>query len=487
MHRVLLTLSLSCIVFWLVFSAIPAARATRDEKSRNIAVQSSASSATRAVAVTYTYYSSVDGAALEYMEYLPAGYTASITYPLAIMLPGAGGNYQYNNGDWQAAANTYGFILVTVRPRLLPGYGTYRGTFYIDGALVPGEQDVMDALADEQARRWIDPARIYIAGYSMGGIGALKIATLYPGVFAAAAPGAPISDLFQEAAYSSTIPVPNFATLLGGAPGQSAITDTHWYLNSPRFLLPNLMHTPIRVLHGISDTFIPNATAIWPYMQSRHIVDTPGFVDSRGQATTLQELAAAWPGSFYEEHVWPNAEHGPASLSYAPTDVLAFLDAHPLITNPITVAFTTYEDRHTRAYWLKLNLTRPWTAMPGQVYATRNPAGNSVQLQVAGSMTLTLDMTPMGLTSVVPLAIVAQPISPAAQVNELAVVLSGAWPFSATGVYSVTRDGTPLSPISYTFSLTRFTLLRQPVETAHTYIIWPASLTNLVYLPLILR
>jgi hypothetical protein len=84
------------------------------------------------------------------------------------------------------------------------------------------------------------------------------------------------------------------------------------------------------------------------------------------------------------------------------------------------------------------------------------------------------------------LAIAAQPISPTAQANELAVVLSGAWPFSAPGAYSVTRDGAPLPPISYTFTLTRFTLLRQPIEAAHIYLIWPVTI-NQIYLPLILR
>ena len=107
-------------------------------------------------------------------------------------------------------------------------------------------------------------------------------------------------------------------------------------------------------------------------------MDTPGFSDSRGRAITLDDLAATWPGSYYEEHLWPQADHGGTSLLWLPEDVLTFFDAHPLIANPTIVAFTTYESRHTRAYWLQLGLTMPYTARPGLVYATRNPSANMV-------------------------------------------------------------------------------------------------------------
>ena len=498
MHRLLQTLVLSSVFSWLVLSGIPAALATDSEKSllsffhgHNAVIQSGQSASTApgvASSTIVTYVSSVDAAVLEYLEYLPIGYNPAVAYPLAILLPGSGGNItQYDTPTWRTAADSHGYLLVTVRPRTLPGYDTNRATFYMNGALVPGEQDVLDVIPVVSARHPIDSARIYLGGYSMGGIGSLNIATLNPGIFAATVPGTSISDLFQQWNYNPAAPPPNFATLLGGVYGQSVITDTHWYQNSPRFLLPNLMHTPVRIVHGISDTIIPNSTSRWPYMESRHIVDTPGFVDSRGRASTLQELDAAWPGSFYEEHFWPNADHGLASLSYVPEEVLTFFDAHPLITNPITAAFTTYEDRHTRAYWLQLNLTHPWTGVPGLVYATRNPAGNSVQLQVTGSMTATLDMAPMGLSSATPLTATLQPISGTAPSGDLALVLSGAWPVG--GAYSVTKDGVALPPISYTIAMTRFTLLRQATDAPHTYVIQPTSpaITYPIYLPLILR
>jgi predicted esterase len=442
-----------------------------------------------AASAQITYTSSVDGAALDYVEYLPAGYNPAVAYPLVVLLHGAGGNaYQYDTPEWHAAADQHGYILATAHARTLPGYGASRLSFYMNGALVPAEQDVLDLIPIVQGRHVIDPNRIYVAGYSMGGVGALNLAALHPGVFAAAAPGAPMSDLFQQWDYAPAMPAPNFATLFGGVYSQTAVTQTLYYQNSPRFLAPNLMHTPIRVVHGISDTLIPNATHVWAYMQSRHMVDTPGFADSRGQAITVQQLQAAWPGTYAEEHVWPAATHGSGSVYWVPEEILDFFDAHPRNANPTTVAFTTYEDRHTRAYWLQLNLTQPWTAVPGLVYATRDSLQNFVQLRAAGSMTITLDMLPMGLTSATPLTLVIQPASGAGPAGDLAVVFSGAWPMETA--YTVTKDGAALPPAAYTVQPTGFTLLRQITDMTHTYVIAPSTPftpTTRVYLPLVLR
>jgi hypothetical protein len=459
-----------------------------------------------------TYKSSVDGTLLRYLEYLPAGYDPSVAYPVALLLHGASvPNYDYFAFNlsvpghlFESAADSHGYILLAVEARAMRGYPTNRNTFYVDGPLAPGEQDILDILPSLAQRRRIDPQRIYLAGYSMGGVGSWGLASRNPGIFAAIAPGAPATDLFQGWTYidanMGTItpwPPPSVPDVIGGMHGQSALTDTYWYENSPRFIMPNMMHTPLFVIHGTLDEIIPNNTLVWPYMQSRHVVDTPGFTDSRGRAITMQELRAEWPGSYYEEHLWPPTEHSFTTPEfYLPDSILTFFDSHPLDPNPLSVAFTTYEDRHTRAYWLQLHLTHPWTATPGLVYATRDPAANAVTLQVAGSMTITLDMQPMGLTSVAPLTLVVEPrpaatLAPTlplpapalplvatstptpgpAPAGDLALVLSGRWPVGRGAGYMVTQDGVPLSTGAYRVEASRFTLYRRPTDGSHTYVI----------------
>ena len=94
-----------------------------------------------AASTLITYYSSVDGAALDYVEYLPAGYNPAVAYPVVILLHGAGGNvYQYDTPEWHTTADTHGYILAMAHARTLPGYGASRLSFYMNGALVPAEQ-----------------------------------------------------------------------------------------------------------------------------------------------------------------------------------------------------------------------------------------------------------------------------------------------------------------------------------------------------------
>lgn len=426
------------------------------------------------VPATVSYTSSVDGATLNYHEYVPNGFAAAKEYKLAVLLTGSGGNIgQYDSGTaWRNAADSHGYILVTVQPRLLTGYSNTRTTFFMNGALAPGEQDVLDVLPVIASRYAIDGGRIYISGYSMGGFGALNIATMNPGVFAAAAPGAPISDLFQEAQVSP-FSNPDFAALLGGAPGASTASDTFWYQNSPRFLLRNLMNTPVRIVHGTADTVIPNALAVWPYMHSRHVVDSQGYGDERGQITTLQELAAAWPGRYYEEHLWPAGDHGSASLEFKAEDILNFFDAHELESNPASVAFSTYDDKHTEAYWLKLELSQPGIAVPGSVYATNDPAANTVQLTSAGSVSITLDLLRMGLSSEAPITIQVSPEDGSA--GDVELKLRGAWP--AHLEYAVTMDGQKLADGEFEVTETNITLLRRSNAASHVYVISGAPAT----------
>jgi dienelactone hydrolase len=48
----------------------------------------------------------------------------------------------------------------------------------------PAERDVLDALDDAEAAYDIDASRVFVSGYSMGGYGSLRFATLYPDRFA---------------------------------------------------------------------------------------------------------------------------------------------------------------------------------------------------------------------------------------------------------------------------------------------------------------
>jgi predicted esterase len=424
-----------------------------------------------------TYRSSVDNVQLAFTEFRPQGYTANQPYPLIILLHGSGGNMcQYTASypfDWREYANTRGYVLVFVQARTLKDYTSSRATFYLNGPQAPGEQDILDLLPVEEARANIDSNRIYLAGFSMGGAGALNLAALHPGTFAASCAGAPISDYFQEDAQSGgSRPTPSYFETLGGAFTYSTAVETRWYQNSPRFTLDNLMHTPVLFVHGEKDTVVPNAidaaNPLKTYAHSHHLVDVSGFVDSRGTISTLQDLAAEWPGGYLEGHNFP-ANKGHTSEIFDPDECMDFFDAHSLVTHPSTVAFTTYDDQHTTAYWLKMDLAHPNTAVPATVFAALEPANNAVRLQLGGESTLTLDLNEMGLTVNSPMTLKLSPRNSAAPPASTGFVLSGLWPLDRN--YRVYRDKSIQPAATFQVTPTGFILAPELVDGAHDILI----------------
>ena len=65
---------------------------------------------------------------------------------------------------------------------------------YCNANKLAGEIDLLEALADVKRRYPIDDDRVVIRGFSMGGAACWQFAVHYPGLFAAAAPGAGFSE-----------------------------------------------------------------------------------------------------------------------------------------------------------------------------------------------------------------------------------------------------------------------------------------------------
>lgn len=122
----------------------------------------------------FAYRSSLDRSLQPYTLYLPPGYDGKRRYGLVVALHGASGN------DYDTAA-----LLAAAEPEdmlILAPYG--RGDLGYEAA---GERDVEDVLDLVMARYAIDADRVYLAGMSMGGFGAWRLAKLYSWRFAAVA------------------------------------------------------------------------------------------------------------------------------------------------------------------------------------------------------------------------------------------------------------------------------------------------------------
>ena len=99
----------------------------------------------------------------------------------------------------------------------------------------------------------VDPERIYVGGFSMGGMMAGEMAVKYPDVFAAAVTHMAITDLrdwyYEVGPYRQS----QIITETGGTPSEIPF---EYDRRSPKEMASNLKNTPIAVVHGISDTVV---------------------------------------------------------------------------------------------------------------------------------------------------------------------------------------------------------------------------------------
>jgi poly(3-hydroxybutyrate) depolymerase len=127
------------------------------------------------------YTSPVDGERVPFRVYVPAGIDLTKPLPLVVALHGAGGD---ENAFMERYAELYkkeaqarGYLAVAVNGR--GPYTGYRGA---------AEKDVLD-VTDLVPKLWkVDPARVYLMGHSMGGMGTVLIGFDHAERFAALAP-----------------------------------------------------------------------------------------------------------------------------------------------------------------------------------------------------------------------------------------------------------------------------------------------------------
>jgi len=396
-----------------------------------------------------TYYSSVDGVAIKYREYVPAGYDPTLPYPLIAYLHGGGGTMYAVPSDILATADVYQYIVVSIdgRPLSFPPQGFCQGQspcpspFYFNSPITgPGEQDVLDMLADVKSFSLIDDARVYLAGFSMGGWGTWGIGMRNPGVFAAIAPAGAPTDGYYMAQQ-------DFVTALGGSPSSAdPVVVSRWRMIGARWLIDNAMNTPVHAFHGDLDTSVNNVPTLPSgqpkYAHAHHVIDLPGWVDPRGQAVTLLELAQQYPGYYIGEGTWvPTAGHNADAVIEPPSVMFDFFNQHTLDPSPLQVAFTTYEDEHTEAFWGQIEIANPWSAESGAFRASRDVLGNSLSVELTRVAIATFDLPRAELT-----------VAPG---NTFTCSLSTGAPLTTTivlnddlanvGSATVLRDGTPVS------------------------------------------
>ena len=266
--------------------------------------------------------------------------------------------------DYLTAAVQRGWYVASPKQR---GYNTL-GPGGEPLAAVRAQHDAVKLIAYMEAHYDIDADRIYVGGFSMGGMMAGVLAEKYPDIFAAAVTHKAISDLSAWYWESSEYRQSRIMTETGGTP----ITASFEYQRrSPVEMGGNLANLPIAIIHGDVDTVVP----------PHHATD---FYNS---------VLAAQPR--HVELQWYHGDHPDETMPYGGEWAAQFMEQYTRLDNPSKLRIRTDESK--AFYWLGITKysDKHFTAVDVDVDAGAEHIGaevNDIQ-----PVDLRFDLSRMGL------------------------------------------------------------------------------------------
>ena len=322
------------------------------------------------------FYSALDGSVEPYGVTIPDSYDGSKPVRLYVWMHGRAARlseadflYSFpNQGPSRPPVADAGQIQLDV-------YGRWNGA----GWHFAGEVDVFEAIAAVQKRYKIDPHRIILRGFSMGGEGAWHIALHYPDRFAAAEIGA--------GTWSRRPGMP------GLTPCQQATLQiwenyTEWALN--------VFNLPLAGHDGDSDTQVsslpppppgtPSRGQLESSIKVREQLEKEGF-PSEGDPNDLS--ARGTPAIFL---ISKQTGHGTSPEVRQRLDAFLKEYGDRGQVSPDHIRFLTYTTRYNRDYWVTLDeLERHYER--AEVDAQRNDSRKQYQIATKNLTRLVLRET----------------------------------------------------------------------------------------------
>lgn len=220
-----------------------------------------------------------------------------------------------------------------------------------------GRRDALDVLTHTQRLFKTDPSRVYVAGHSMGGHGTWQMASLFPDMFAAAAPSAGWESFESYAGWMPTLESGTRGAKVADIFRRAAATC------QTALLKENLRDKPIFILHGDADDNVP--------------------VD---QARAMKQLLTgiASPLEYHEQpgagHWWDD-DQGPGAACLDWPGFFEMFRAHtlPALDDVAHVNFTTLDPGvSSRCHWITIT-QQERIGEPSTIEATND--GNSITVK----------------------------------------------------------------------------------------------------------
>lgn len=299
--------------------------------------------------------------------------------------------------------------------------------FRLTNDLEFGERDLLDCINQAMELFPVDENRVYLSGFSMGGVGAYVAGIHNPGLFAAVSPTAGASDLVHDYAYINKYypykPGWPYADVNDGRICESwrmlcgvedqpdlATLDTPLMRdNSARYVMENLANLPIRIVHGATDSIFPNDYKNLVVLWWKWKDDNSGWTQVQAPAPyspatstyangkDLYNLLTGWSatGPYYAEYS-TNAYAGHGFLESYYTTV-AFFRKFTRTRFPREVAYKTYDDAESASYWLRFKRDAAAGSEAGAARARVAEDLSGVALGVRNLSEVTLDLMQAGL------------------------------------------------------------------------------------------
>ena len=283
------------------------------------------------------------------------------------------------------------------------------------------ELDVFEAWRDLETRIEIDRERVSITGYSMGGFGALMLATKHPDLFGRCfAIVGPLSEDPLEAPTNSLLSTPSFLLdgLLGGEDGGELFSIFTEEPENALRITDNLRHVPMLLWHGGVDPAVPilgptNYASKLREHGYRHRIDVFPAVDhllfalqdrwDRGPEYLADATVPRTPTRVTYRRV-PAFDYPSLDLvhdgAYWVSDIVPREDAESGLVDAISLADGYAEPvakRYTTSGSKPLAYTATGVEWAGRDESTAREASNGLEIRLEGVASATLWITEAGL------------------------------------------------------------------------------------------
>jgi pimeloyl-ACP methyl ester carboxylesterase len=289
-----------------------------------------------------------------------------------------------------------------------------------------GERDAFDCIYGAMEKYKIDPKRIYLMGHSQGGSGSWIMSMHRPDFFAAFRAADGFTDIYYD--YTWFVdhyprnPGPPYVEIsdgrmaeyienVAGGPISPSTPDRMSILNgsSARYILENAINNNCRINHGTPDNNVPNSHEpvviewmvpffFWHDLEPApppYSPATPTYANGKD----IYDILSAWSAISNYNCTYvtdPNIGHG---FLEPGTDTAAYFQSKTANRRPSEVAYKTYDNVNTGAWWLRLQIPHPGTNEPGLARVKADAAQNKAAIHARNLTRLKLDLDWMGLNN----------------------------------------------------------------------------------------